>query len=68
MFSSRRVKFSFVHGFALGFELFDYARLYTSDDIDDDATAEDILNHPETSIKRRAGLIVHLGPFKVVLF
>jgi len=66
----RRIKFAFVHGLVLGFELFEYPSLVLPDDteLDPDWTIEDMLQRDDVQITQRSGLIVHIGPIKMVLF
>lgn len=66
----RRIKFTFVHGLVLGFELFEYPSIVLPDDIEPgtDWTVEDMLKRDDVEIKERSGLIVHIGPIKMVLF
>lgn len=66
----RRIKFAFVHGLVFGFELFEYPALSIPDDVElpEDWTVEDVLQRDDVEIKQRSGLIVHIGPIKMVLF
>lgn len=67
---ANRVKFSFVHGITFGFELFEYKALKLPDNFDPDNEEElekFLANPSDDIIQNRSGLLVHFGPFKMLV-
>ncbi len=65
-----RVKFTFVHGMALGLELVPYRALNLPDDFDpnDEAAMDKLLsNPPDDLVKDRSGVLFHLLCFKLLV-
>ncbi len=70
MLLTKRIKISFVHGLAFGFELIEYKALMFPDGFDpnNEEALDKLLAGPlDGLLKNKAGMLLHLGPFKMLV-